>query len=152
MRWWCKEEGDEDRGARWGQGSHEYELVGVSPGTSPLLLRLQTRHNYYKVPSPPSHQPLPTIPLSVAPPTGRHVGVAKEGEEEGVYDNIIDTWHVTTINVVSLHRIYSVWLVRIQWKALKRKTLGASGACQRCSMHWKYRTRVRSSKSARANV
>ena len=55
------------------QGSHEYELVGVSPGT---------------MPSPPSHQPLPTIPLSGAPPTGVGVGVAKESEEEGVYDNI----------------------------------------------------------------
>ena len=55
------------------QGSHEYELVGVSPGT---------------MPSPPSRQPLPTIPLSVAPPTGVGVGVAKEREEEGVYDNI----------------------------------------------------------------
>ena len=55
------------------QGSPEYELVGVSPGT---------------MPSPPSRQPLPTIPLSVAPPTGVDVGVAKEREEEGVYDNI----------------------------------------------------------------
>ena len=55
------------------QGCHEYELVGVSPGATP---------------SPPSCQPLPTIPLSVAPPTGAGVGVAKESEEEVVYDNI----------------------------------------------------------------
>ena len=61
------------------QGSHEYELVGVSPGTAPPIA-----DKTYEMPSPPSHQPLPTIPLSVAPPTG---GGAKEGEE-GVYDNI----------------------------------------------------------------
>ena len=47
--------------------------MGVSPGA---------------MPSPSSRQPLPTIPLSVAAPTGVGVGVAKENEEEGVYDNI----------------------------------------------------------------
>ena len=66
-----------------GQGSHENELVGVSPGTAPPIA-----DKTYEMPSPPSHQPLPVIPLSVAPPTGGNVGVAKEGEEEGVYDNI----------------------------------------------------------------
>ena len=66
-----------------GQGSHEYELVGVSPGAG-----AKAADKTYEMPSPPSRQPLPTIPLSVAPPTGRDVGVAKEGEEEGVYDNI----------------------------------------------------------------
>ena len=65
--------GGEEGGGDGVQGSHEYELVGVSPGT---------------MPSPPSHQPLPTIPLSGAPLTGVGVGVAKESEEEGVYDNI----------------------------------------------------------------
>ena len=65
--------GGEGGGGDGAQGSHEYELVGVSPGT---------------MPSPPSHQPLPTIPLSVAPPTGVGVGVGKENEDEGVYDNI----------------------------------------------------------------
>ena len=69
-----------------GQGSHEYELVGVSPGTGPPVAKAADKT--YEMPSPPSHQPLPTIPLSVAPPTGGDVGVAKEGEEEGVYDNI----------------------------------------------------------------
>ena len=69
-----------------GQGSHEYELVGVSPGTAPPIAKAADKT--YEMPSPPSHQPLPAIPLSVAPPTGGDVGVAKEGEEEGVYDNI----------------------------------------------------------------
>ena len=55
------------------QESHEYELVGVFPEAMPS-------HHF--------HPPLPTIPLSVAPPTGVGVGVAKEREEEGVYDNI----------------------------------------------------------------
>ena len=69
-----------------GQGSHEYELVDVSPGTGPLVAKAADKT--YEMPSPPFHQPLPTIPLSVAPPTGGDVGVAKEGGEEGVYDNI----------------------------------------------------------------
>ena len=70
-----------DGGGR--QGSHEYELVGVSPGTV-----AKAADKTYEMPSPPSHQPLPTIPLSVAPLPGGDVGVAKEGEEEGMYDNI----------------------------------------------------------------
>ena len=38
---------------------------------------------------PPINLSLPYhSPLSVAPPTGGDVGVANEGEEEGVYDNI----------------------------------------------------------------
>ena len=69
-----------------GQGSHECELVGVSPGTAPPIA--EAADKTYEMPSPPSHQPLPAIPLSVAPPTGGDVGVAKEGEEEDVYDNI----------------------------------------------------------------
>ena len=60
--------------------------VGVSPGTVPPIAKAADKT--YEMPSPPSHQPLPAIPLSVAPPTGGDVGVAKEGEEEGVYDNI----------------------------------------------------------------
>ena len=47
-----------------------------------------TADKTYEMPSPPSHQPLPAIPLSVALTTGGNVGVTKEGEEEGVYDNI----------------------------------------------------------------
>ena len=66
-----------------GQESHEYELVGVSPGTAPPIAKAADKT--YLMPSPPSHQPLPAIPLPVAPPTGGDVGVAKEG---GVYDNI----------------------------------------------------------------
>ena len=57
-----------------GQGSHEYELVGVSPGTVPPIAKAADKT--YEMPSPPS---LPDIPLSVAPPTGGDVGVAKEG-------------------------------------------------------------------------
>ena len=70
------EEGEEGRrgggGGGGGQGGHEYELVGVSPGTAPHIEAADK--------TPPSHQPLPAIPL--------FVGVAKEGEEEGVYDNV----------------------------------------------------------------
>ena len=71
-----------------GQGSHVYELVGVSPGTAPPIANAANK--MYEMPSPPSHQPLPTMPLSVsvAPPTGGAVGVANKREEEGVYDNI----------------------------------------------------------------
>ena len=69
-----------------GQESHEYELVDVSPGTAPPIAKAADKT--YEMPSPPSHQPLPAIPQSVAPPTGGDVGVAKEVEEEGVYDNI----------------------------------------------------------------
>ena len=63
-----------------------YELVDVSPGTDPLVAKAADKT--YEIPSPPSCQPLPTIPLSVAPPTGGDVSVAKKGEEEGMYDNI----------------------------------------------------------------
>ena len=77
------EGGVEGVGGKGGQGSHEYELVGVSPGTGPPIAMAADKT--YEMPSPPSHRPLPAIPLSVAPVTG---GVAKEGEEEGVYDNI----------------------------------------------------------------
>ena len=68
------------------QGCHEYELVGLSPGIGPPVT--EAADKTYEMPSPPSHQPLPTIPLSVAPSTGRDVGAAKKGEEKGVYDNI----------------------------------------------------------------
>ena len=70
-------------GGGGGQGGHEYELVGVSPGTAPPIAK--TADKTYEMPSPPSHQPLPAIPLSVTLTTGGIVGVAKEGE---VYDNI----------------------------------------------------------------
>ena len=39
-----------------GQGSHEYELVGVSPGTAPPIA--EAADKTYEMPSPPSHQPL----------------------------------------------------------------------------------------------
>ena len=42
----------------------------------------------YEMPSaPPSHQPLPAIPLTETTPTGGAVGVAR-GEDAGVYDTI----------------------------------------------------------------
>ena len=69
-----------------GQGSHEYELVDVSPGTAPPIAKAEDAT--YEMPSPPSRQLLPAIPLCVALPTAGDVGVAKEEEEEGVYDNI----------------------------------------------------------------
>ena len=64
------------------------------------MLRLQTRHD--EMPSPPSHQHLLAIPLSVAPPTGGDVGVANEGEEEGV------TLCMTTFQEISYHMTCSV--------------------------------------------
>ena len=42
-----------------GQGSQEYELVGVSPGTAPLVAKAADKS--YEMPSPPSHQPLPAV-------------------------------------------------------------------------------------------
>ena len=42
----------------------------------------------YEMPSaPPSHQPLPAIPLTGTTPTGRDVGVARE-ENDDVYETI----------------------------------------------------------------
>ena len=42
----------------------------------------------YEMPSaPPSHQPLPAIPLTETTPTGGDVGVARE-EDDDVYDTI----------------------------------------------------------------
>ena len=66
-----------------GQDGPEYEVVSVPPETSPPLVKIAD-----EIPSlPPSHQPLPVIPLPEAPPGGGG-GVAKEEEEEGMYDNI----------------------------------------------------------------
>ena len=65
-----------------------YAVVGVSPGThSPITKAVG---DIYEVPSPLSHQTLPTASLSVAPPTCGIVGVAREGIEEDVHDNIPD--------------------------------------------------------------
>ena len=66
-----------------------YALVGVSPGTdSPVTNK--TADDLYEMPSPPFHHHLPTTHLPVTPPTGRNVGVTREGEEGGVYDTIPD--------------------------------------------------------------
>ena len=59
--------------------------VHVSPGAGPPVAKAADKT--YEIPSPSTCQPLPTIPLSLAPPTGGDGGVAKEGEAEGVYDN-----------------------------------------------------------------
>ena len=67
-----------------------HAVVGVSPGTHPPITNLKAVGDIYEVPSLPSHQPLPTASLSVAPPTCGIVGVAREGIEEGVHDNIPD--------------------------------------------------------------
>ena len=63
------------------QDGPEYEVVSEPPGTSSFLVKPDEVSSH-------SNQPLPDIPLPVAPPTGGNVGVAKEGEEEGVYDHI----------------------------------------------------------------
>ena len=57
--------------------------MGVSLRTGP-----KAADKTYEMPSPPSHQPFPTIPQSVAPPTGGDVGVAKKKAQGDVYDNI----------------------------------------------------------------
>ena len=78
------------RGGGGGRGrgekeSHEYDIVGVSLGTNPRTTKCVD--DTYAMPSPPSRQLLPRLPLSVAPPTGGGVGVVRKGEEKGVYDS-----------------------------------------------------------------
>ena len=68
------------------QGNHEYDVVDVSLRSGPLIAK--AAYKTHEIPSASSHQLLPTIPLSVAPLTGRDVGMAREVEEERVYDNI----------------------------------------------------------------
>ena len=71
-----------------GEQGHEYEQVDVSPGTDFLVT--MAANEMYKMPYP---QPLPTIPLYMTLPTSGDVGVAREDEEEDVYDNIPgDQW------------------------------------------------------------
>ena len=92
--------GGEEEEEEEGEGDHEYELVGVSPGTAPPITKAADKT--YEMPAPLSHQPLPAIPLSVALPTGGDMGVAREREEKGVHDNIpVITCHVI-MNVVML--------------------------------------------------
>ena len=50
-------QGEEGGGGGVGQGSHVYELVGVSPGTSPPIAKAAGKK--YGMPSPPSHLALP---------------------------------------------------------------------------------------------
>ena len=87
-----------------GQDGPEYEVVSVPSETSPF--RAKTTD---EMPSlPPSHQPLPAIPLPEAP-SGGGGGVAKKEEEEGMYDNIPgDQWlHVESVwssDIIGEHR------------------------------------------------
>ena len=62
---------------------HMYEVMNVPSETSTSFVK--TEDETYSVPR--SHQPLPPIPLPVAPPTGGDVEVIKKGKEEIVYDN-----------------------------------------------------------------
>ena len=62
----------------------EYEEVGRSPEAPVSGGGVEVM---YEVPSaPPSHQPLPVIPLTVTTPTGGNVAVASE--EDDVYESI----------------------------------------------------------------
>ena len=88
-----REGGEKDTGEEEGEGGQgsdmfKYDLVEFFPGNvTPIAVAAD---EMYEIPFPPSwtSRPLPTILLSVAPPTGEDVGVAIEGKEEGVYDNI----------------------------------------------------------------
>ena len=64
---------------------HTYEVMNVPPQTSTSFVK--TEDQSYSTPR--SHPPLPAIPLTVAPPTGGDVGVAREGKEENVYYNAV---------------------------------------------------------------
>ena len=59
-----------------GRIEDDYEVVTGAPP-----------HNPYSIPSPSTtHQPLPTMPRPVSPPTSSNVGVS--GEADGVYESI----------------------------------------------------------------
>ena len=62
------------------QNDHEYELVEMCSQTNPSTVVEPTR--FPASLPPPPRQPRPTKPLTVAPPTGGDVGVAREREEE----------------------------------------------------------------------
>ena len=62
---------------------HTYEGMNVPPQTSTSFVK--TEDEIYSIPR--NHPPLPAIPLTVAPPTGGDVGVAREGKEDSVYYN-----------------------------------------------------------------
>ena len=62
----------------------DYELVGMAEVTH---CRITDVADDYKMPSPPSCQPCPTTPPPLTLPTGEDVGVARNGEEKGVYYN-----------------------------------------------------------------
>ena len=67
------------------QGNLDYEEVGVAPVTDQPITAIT---DDYEMPSPPSGHPCPTTPQPVTPPTGEDEGVAREGEEKGVYYNV----------------------------------------------------------------
>ena len=58
------------------QSGHEYEVVDRSPG--PPVMSGGGVEVLYEMPSaPPSHQPLPAIPLTETTPTGGDVGMVE---------------------------------------------------------------------------
>ena len=58
----------------------------MSPGTGSPIAKATDKT--CETLSPTSHQPLPTILLSLTLPTSGDVGVGKVKGQEGVYDNI----------------------------------------------------------------
>ena len=65
------------------EDDHEYVINGSSVINSSVIKTSDTISSL-----PPTRPPLPPIPIPVVPLTGGDVGVAKEGENEVVYDNI----------------------------------------------------------------
>ena len=63
------------------QECHDYEMIDMSECTNHSLIDGNNK-------IPPSHQLHPTIPHTVAPPTSRNVGVARERVQEVVYATV----------------------------------------------------------------
>ena len=76
----------EEMSGRQKDDEYVYEVINL---TTTSLVKSENEVNSF----PQSHYPLPAIPLPVTPPTRGNVGVAKEGEEESMYDNIPGDHH-----------------------------------------------------------